>query len=288
MSFLVTKVVRAKVEAPALPEVAPMATLPQAVPATTLLLSADRKLSAVTAHRGLHPTPTSLIGRVFNHSMSWGIVASVSGFVATSPVLLVGTGPGIAAMGTAAGLGGFLGAMLGDLTANRSPLEVVASYRTLTPEHVAFIEKESAESPLACAVLGLLAERWIKRIDSQRVRGNEAMLTLERAAKRVESVPPEVRAEAERAMALGDAVVGADGQFNRRLSDADVQAVLTAFENISANQRQSTAAELLRLYFKGDVPRVHFETQPGERRLYRALRDMQNANANNANESADG
>lgn len=241
-------------------------------------LDYQRDFGALMETRGKNPTPVSFRNRVLDTGIVWGALgAAVVTALGLPAIPLFGVAAFEVVLATASmvGLFGFMAGvpLIGDALAP-SPLSVLSRRRDLKPSDLAFLEAKKDLPPLETAVLGLLAERWMKTVDKQRVHGLEAYAVLDRVAKRGQEMPEEVRKHAQAIIAMRDAVLDpANDQPWRELSAKAATEIATAFKGLPEAERETMRPHLLATYFKGERARIHVATHAAERELYLALKE---------------
>lgn len=256
----------------------PAATTPQ-LPAVVQknpisVFQRQDKFDQLMELRGENAAPTKFRNRLFNHPCSWGLVAAGVAAAVGGPLVAIGLIP-LAAPLIAGGAGAFLGGFLGItfLEDSPSPVSVLARNNALRQRDLKFLSGSAESGPLQQAIDGQLAARWIARIDRQRVHGEAACADLEDIVSHSKTLPAEIRKRAERVVAVYDATVDDSGRRPKELSDYRVSSIIESVRRLDDADAPGCAAELMKSYFKGDVPRYRCETHGKSRDLYRALRE---------------
>ena len=228
--------------------------------------------------RGKAPAPRRLVYGIFNGGASWGLVfggaAAAIGFPLEAVGLMTTLGAAVTA-GTVLMTGLVLGAIAGKDVA--SPLSLVTRRKHLTSQDLQFLGNIKEAPAVEQAVVGILAERWVARIDEQRVYGEKAYAMLEDVIAKKNALPYEILVRAKRIVAVHDATRHPEYGYRLwSLTAAQAYTIADAVEALDPADRASCAAELRQRYFKGEVERHHIEDHKATRRLYRVLHDGTN------------
>lgn len=276
MTFLVTKSTSVTSVATALPKVAPTPA-----PLTHVVGAHDVRFTQLIGARGANPAPTGVLARALSSPASWIPLSGAAAALVTSPSVLLFGWPGYVAMGVSAGAAAFAAfCMEVDVPKKGypSPLALITRHRHLKADELTFAHEAAAVSPLAQATMATLAKRWLTRVDDQKVVGDQAFTELEDLIAKAAALPAEVRQQADAIVALHDAMLDPKtGRPWRRLDDATVENLVGRFQALPDVERAAAGPELMARYFKNEVPRLSFESNPASRKLYRALRECRAA-----------
>ena len=225
--------------------------------------------------RGQAPDPFKLRHIVLNGGASWGPVLAGAAVAIGLPLELVAAVSGTAVATSAVAL--LIGGLVVGGIFNRelpSPLAMVTRYNHLRERDLRFLGNLTEASPVEQAVVGLMAARWLTRIDKQRVYGEEAYAILEDIIAKGKTLDEAVVRRAQRLVDLHDATVNhRDGRPLYALTTDQVNHIVSQFDALDPDDRASCGAELMKRYFKGEVARHHVQSHEAARRLYRTLRN---------------
>ena len=256
------------VAAPQLPAPLDLAAAPSA-------LRFQQRFSDIIELRGKAPKPTNLIHRFFNGTPAWGVVGAAAAAAVSIPLFALGLDIALPFLVIGGGLGTFVPAFIGSVAYNEfaTPFNALTRGKHLKEKDLAFLAGLEKASPTEQAVIGLLAERWMKRIDSQFVNGEAAFARIEDLANNGKKMPQDAQDTATAIVALQDAMVDHHGRPRKEFGSTAVSNLVEAFKNLPALEQRACAPLLMALYFKGEVVRVKIDKHEDARALYRALRD---------------
>lgn len=254
--------------APLLPAPLPVAAAPNA-------LRYEQRFGDLIALRGKDPKPTKFVHRFFNGTPAWGVVGGAVAAALTLPLVALGLEAAVPMFFIGTGACTFIPAFIGGLAYNEfaTPFSLLTSGKHLKEKDLAFLDGLENASPTERAVIGLLARRWMARIDSQFVHGEAAFARIEDLANAGEQMPSDARETARKIVALQDAMVDSHGRPQTKFASYEIRKLVQAFKDLPPVEQRACAPHLIKLYFKGEVVRVKVEKHEDARALYRALRD---------------
>ncbi len=246
-------------------------------PARPMVFERQEQFSDLMEVRGQAPHPMKIRNALFDVGGSWGIVLGGVAAALGVPLELAGL---VTTSGALAVAGFFLasGFVIGGMFSKElpSPLALVAGWNHLYASDLAFLGDMREASLVDQAVVGILAERWVARIDKQRVHGEEAYAILEGLIAKRRTLDLDVIKRARSLVELYDSTVHPEHGWNLRNLTADqAKRIVAAVEALDPADKPSCGAELKKRFFKGEVERYDIATHQAARNLYRALRDAE-------------
>jgi hypothetical protein len=238
------------------------------------VLAKDRAMSALFATHGTGVQPVTGLQRFLDKPVSWSVVGGAAAALASSPLTFLVRDGGLMSLAVGAAAAVVLLIFQAPPATFPAPLALFARNRPLKRSDVAFLETP-ADGPLQQTALQLLAQRWIRRINDQRIGGHAAFDVVEKLADAKNADPATLDA-ASAIVGMFDVLKAMQpGASPGPISTAHVDMLIARLETLPRHERDAARPLIAAMFFKGEKARTQFDTHEAERKLYRAAHQVQ-------------